>query len=89
MGYKYLTGMPIHNLSQDLSIKLENEMIKKGNEHDELEKTTLVQLWLNELKAFEQIYAEFMGYKTISLLRNKNNNINDENKLINKEKTKK
>jgi DNA topoisomerase-2 len=59
--YKYLTSMPIFNLSAEKKQNLEDEASKKSEEYNELKNLTPSDLWRNELKVFKQVYSKYLA----------------------------
>lgn len=58
--YKYLTSMPIYNLSAEKKSNLEDEASKKSDEYNTLKAMSVETIWKNELEIFKEKYAKFL-----------------------------
>ncbi len=61
--YDYLIKMPIYNLTYEKKEELVKELNEKNKLLDELEKTTLENMWKNDLNDFEKNYKLFVKNK--------------------------
>merc|ERR1712178_110232 len=61
-GFEYLLIMHIQSLTRERKLELERILAEKTKELDKLKKTTIQQLWLNDLdrleKAITDLYAK-------------------------------
>jgi hypothetical protein len=59
-SYSYLTDLPLFSLTQDKIDEYNRQYNEKKEEHDTYKKTTIEQLWLNELGVFEKKYTKWL-----------------------------
>jgi DNA topoisomerase II len=57
-SYEYLTKIPIYNFTIDKVDELKDEIAKKEVAVQELQGTTVQNMWLNDLQAFEDVYQK-------------------------------
>ena len=58
--YKYLRGMRIEEVEEENMKKLEDRLLEIQSEYTLLQSTTVGQMWLREIKAFEKQYAIYI-----------------------------
>ena len=63
--YKYLTKMPMDSVTQEMVEKIMREREEAQQELDALRATTLTQLWLKDLDAFDVEYAKYKKYREL------------------------
>jgi DNA topoisomerase II len=59
-GFEYLLNLKISNITAEKINKLKNEIKSSIESKDELEKTSEKQIWLSELKDFEDQYKKYL-----------------------------
>lgn len=63
--YKYLTKMPMDSVTQEMVEKIMREREEAQQELNVLRATTLTQLWLKDLDAFDGEYAKYKKYREL------------------------
>jgi DNA topoisomerase II len=69
-SYNYLLSMPIYNLTVEKIEELKKQKDDKETQYEELSKTTIEQIWLNELDKLEKEYEKWISSK----IKEANNN---------------
>jgi DNA topoisomerase-2 len=59
-GYNYLLRMQVRTFTKEKVKKINNEILSKQKEIDNLRKVSEKQLWLNDLSDFEKEYPKFL-----------------------------
>jgi DNA topoisomerase-2 len=70
-SYDYLLSMELYNLTFEKIEELKKQENEKQTEYNNLNKTTIENMWLNELNILEKKYNEFI--KKDLMVENKNN----------------
>jgi DNA topoisomerase-2 len=60
-SYDYITSMGLFTMTKEKMDDLEKEIELKQAELDSYVKTTIKELWLKELKEFEEEYTKFLN----------------------------
>ena len=61
--YKYLVKMPMDSVTEENVKKMQLDEKNKESEYDELNKTSIQQLWLNELDILQDKLSDFYDIK--------------------------
>jgi hypothetical protein len=61
--YKYLTKMPMDSVTQENVAQIMKEKGDAEKEMETLMNTTIEQMWLHELNAFEVEYGKYVVYR--------------------------
>ncbi len=77
-GYEYLLKLPVRTLTANQVKKIKNDILSQEKKLDNIKKTSEKQMWLNDLKEFEDEYVKWL----------KNMDILFEKKVVIKDKTK-
>ncbi len=65
-NFNYLVKMPMDSVSEEAVEKLMNEKLDRENELELLTKTTIENMWLNELAVLKKAYNEFCNIPVIT-----------------------
>ena len=66
-NYDYLIKMPIWNLTYEKKEELLNELNNKKDMLMTIEKTTIQQMWINDLDAFDEQYKKYINERLSEL----------------------
>ena len=59
-GYNYLLKLPVRSLTAEQVKKIKNEILSLKTKLDNIVKTSEKQMWINDLKEFEDEYHKWL-----------------------------
>lgn len=85
-SYKYLTDMDLFSITYEKMKKINEEYELKKAEYEYYEKTTEKQLWLKEIKEFQEQYAKWIDERNKLAKHNDSIKMDKKGKIVKKEK---